>query len=70
MAEFVTSPPLNAAQLAMISLEGQISAARRRLSDAGRSTQLGAILANHVAQLEGELRELTRPATTQPESPT
>jgi hypothetical protein len=60
VSEYATTPPLDSRQLAMINLEGQISAARRRLSEAGRSTRLGATLANHVARLEGELRELTR----------
>jgi hypothetical protein len=70
MSEYATTPPLDSRALAVINLEGQVSATRRRLADAGRSTKRGADLQNMLNQLEGELRELTRQATTRPESPT
>jgi hypothetical protein len=52
---------LNATQLAAIRLDFDIAAAQRRLNDAGRSTQRGAHLANHLAQLLAEKRALTEP---------
>jgi hypothetical protein len=69
MAEFVTSPPLNAAQLASIRLDADIAAAQRRLNDAGRSTKRGADLANHLAMLLAEKRSL-QPTKPPSESPT
>jgi hypothetical protein len=66
MAEFVTSPPLNAAQLASIRLDADIAAAQRRLNDAGRSTKRGADLANHLAMLLAEKRSFEQ--TTKPPS--
>jgi hypothetical protein len=61
MSEYATTPPIDSRQLALINLEGQIQATRRRLADAGRSTKRGADLQNMLSQLEAELRDLAQP---------
>jgi hypothetical protein len=67
MSEYATTPPLDPRQLASLRLDAEISAAQRRLNDAGRSTKRGADLANHLGVLLAERRALdTKPPSESP----